>query len=705
MRRVWILLVGLVLSSCSTALSARSGKNRQRSKTRDEPAGPREHAGAEEARVREHGGASETDFLSDFAGKKRLWVITAPSHSDGYLLMMEKQIQESEGLNCRLAERDTLIVTIIQNAMMEGKIQHTTMEGHSTEQALDSDIVTKMLHYLELEHQTFSMLILKKNLKVGERFPYPVRVEAVLEVIDNLPARKLERVARKGSHLRCKITKKRLIVKSNGGTKGKLISAHKQGNVTSVSPSPRQTVDKKAAIRSKIQDILSGRSRFVIRKTPVNPGSDKASSNLKTGQNEEVTLKLARRTESSEGAREKTASRVQNEYSDNGKSETSPNTENKEEKTGDQTKKKGKGKKDKEKKKKGKRGGKKSQREANSKDKRALKEFMEKLKSQRRLLVISSPSEVSSQYIRQRDDNELHSCDLALRKITVLSILGSEHNPTLRLQHYQSDGDPRLGSLPYNIKNPDVISQIRKEYGLVSTQFSMAVTDYDLRPNLGKVFNSPTAPLDIINYIDTFQSRWSEKVEEKDTLSPCSPSEAGSQAENSLLRFMSKRRLLIISAPTEDDYSFHQQIQALNGQECHMGIRHFALLKLVGKGSEASGTVELFPLNGKSQTEKELLSTEVVRNLRDQLKITTDYFSMLVVGKDGEVKAWYPTPMWTLSNIYDLVDSMELRQQEQKLQLTLGIHCPEDSGGAGGGTYHGYTTETEDSYMYRQPDD
>ncbi len=37
--------------------------------------------------------------------------------------MMEKQIQESEGLSCRLAERDTLIVTIIQNAMMEGKIQ------------------------------------------------------------------------------------------------------------------------------------------------------------------------------------------------------------------------------------------------------------------------------------------------------------------------------------------------------------------------------------------------------------------------------------------------------------------------------------------------------------------------------------------------------------------------------------------------------
>ncbi|XP_060791933.1 coiled-coil domain-containing protein 80 [Neoarius graeffei] len=699
MHRLWILLVGLVLSSCSTLLSARTGKNRQRSKTRDEPVGPREHAGAEEAGVRQPGGASETDFLADFAGKKRLWVITGPSHSDNYLRLMEKQIQESEGLNCRLAERDTLIVTIIQNAMMEGKIQHTTMDGKATEQALDSDMVTKLLHYLELGHQTFSMLILKKNLKVGERFPYPVRVEAVLEVIDNLPARKLERLARKGSFQRCKITKKRLVVKQNGGKKRRIFSPQKQGNVTSIFPSQRQTLDKKAAIRSKVQDILSGRYRFVIHR-------GKAISTPKTGVNEELKHKFDSRTESTEDDGEKAALKLENKYDDKGNGRMSSITEIKGEQAGVPSKQKGKGKKDKEKKKKkGKRRGKKSQQKADNKEKTALKEFMEKLKGQRRLLVISSRSEVSSQYIQQRDDNELHSCDLALRKITVLSILGSEKNPTLRLQHYHQDGDPRLASLPDNIKNPDLISQIRKEYGLVSKEFSMTVTDYDLKPNLEKVFDTPTAPSAIINYIDTFQSRWLEKAEEKDTPSPCSPSEANYQAENSLFRFMSKRRLLIISAPTEDDYSFHQQIQAINGQECHMGIRHFALLKLVGKGPEASGTVELFPLNGKSQTEKELLSPEVVRNLRDQLKITTDYFSMLVVGKDGEVKAWFPTAMWSLSNIYDLVDSMELRQQEQELQQTLGIHCPEDSHGVGGGTHHGYTREAENSYLYHRSED
>lgn len=46
------------------------------------------------------------------------------------------------------------------------------------------------------------MLVLKKNLRVSERFPYPVRVEAILELIDQFPMRKLEKMTRKGSNLR-----------------------------------------------------------------------------------------------------------------------------------------------------------------------------------------------------------------------------------------------------------------------------------------------------------------------------------------------------------------------------------------------------------------------------------------------------------------------------------------------------------------------
>lgn len=100
----------------------------------------------------------------------------------------------------------------------------------------------------------------------------------------------------------------------------------------------------------------------------------------------------------------------------------------------------------------------------------------------------------------------------------------------------------------------------------------------------------------------------------------------------------------------------------------------------------------------------EPLSRDTVNNLREQLKISKDYFSMLVVGKDGEVKAWFPSPVWSLDNIYDLVDSLELRLQEEKLQKRLGIHCPEERGRGGGEEerYRGYDGDGSEGYLYHR---
>ncbi|XP_016332857.1 coiled-coil domain-containing protein 80-like [Sinocyclocheilus anshuiensis] len=706
MSRLWIFLLLLAHWINSPVLSAKGGKKKHQVKNQSGPATPKEDVGSDGAPE----SPSESDFLADFAGKHRLWVITAPLHSDNYLRMMEKQIQESEGLNCRLAERDTLIVTIIQNAMMEGKIQRNTLQGEATVEVMDSEMVSKLLHYLELEDHTFSMLILKKNMRVSERFPYPVRVEAILEVIDQLPVRKLEKVARKGLPVKCKITKKRLVVKKQGSGKRRTFSPQKHANTTSIFLTQKTRLDKKATLRNKVQDILSGRSRFVIRKTTGSTGNSKPSAKggSKSGSSGNERLKHDDQKKTPDSDRHPESETEVKKASEADKTHVGAklhfdtlNEGFKGEQTVDHSssKKKGKGKDGK--KKKGKGGRRKSQREADDKEKAALKEFMQNLKGRRRLLVISSPSDVSSQYIKQRDDNELRSCEFSQRKVSVLYIMGSERNPTLHIQHYQQDLESPQASLPEKFRNPELISEIRREYGLDSKNFSMVLTDYDLRPNLNRVFNKPTAPSDLLDYIDNFPSRRSEKEEERKLPSPCSKAEMNNQEENSLLRFMSKRRLLIISAPTVDDYSFHQQLQALNGQECPLGIRHFALLKIVGTGSTASGTVEFFPLNGKSQPEKETLSQDVVESLRNQLKINHDYFSMLVVGKDGDVKAWFPSPMWSLGSIYDLVDSMELRQQEQKLQQTLGIHCPDENTG----TYHGYTEETEDSYLYHRSED
>ena len=57
-----------------------------------------------------------------------------------------------------------------------------------------------------------------------------------------------------------------------------VLSPQRRGNVTSVVAIQRKPpLDKKAALKSKIQDILSGRSRFVIRKVPAAKGQDSSS--------------------------------------------------------------------------------------------------------------------------------------------------------------------------------------------------------------------------------------------------------------------------------------------------------------------------------------------------------------------------------------------------------------------------------------------
>lgn len=45
-------------------------------------------------------------------------------------------------------------------------------------------------------------------------------------------------------------------------------SPHRAGNTTSAGPRTPPAPDKKAALKRRIQDILNGRSRFVIRKVP-----------------------------------------------------------------------------------------------------------------------------------------------------------------------------------------------------------------------------------------------------------------------------------------------------------------------------------------------------------------------------------------------------------------------------------------------------
>lgn len=61
-------------------------------------------------------------------------------------------------------------------------------------------------------------------------------------------------------------------------------SPRRTGNTTSAGPQTQPAPDKKAALKRRIQDILNGRSRFVIRKVPAAGSSRGGSRTPSAGQ-------------------------------------------------------------------------------------------------------------------------------------------------------------------------------------------------------------------------------------------------------------------------------------------------------------------------------------------------------------------------------------------------------------------------------------
>lgn len=105
---------------------------------------------------------------------------------------------------------------------------------------------------------------------------------------------------------------------------------------------------------------------------------------------------------------------------------------------------------------------------------------------------------------------------------------------------------------------------------------------------------------------------------------------------------------------------------------------------------------------GSATVDREDIPANLVKDIRNYFQISPEYFSMLLVGKDGNVKSWYPSPMWSMAIVYDLIDSMQLRRQEMTIQQSLGMQCPEDEyGGYGYHSYHqGYQEGYQDDYRH-----
>ncbi|XP_040836759.1 coiled-coil domain-containing protein 80 [Ochotona curzoniae] len=816
-------------------------------------------------------GSGSPNILASFAGKSRVWVISAPHASEGYYRLMMSLLKDD--VYCELAERHIHQIVLFHQAGEEaGKVRRITSEGRVLEQPLEPSLIPKLMSFLKLEKGKFSMVLLKKTLQVEERYPYPVRLEAMYEVIDQGPVRRIEKIRQKGFVQKCKAS----------GVEGQVVEEGNEGHGGTSRPSPDGEKRKEDPRRAHIPPTRDTRVK-VMRKpavasataaaplppaptrrattlspapattatrvtprvgtvaarpttttpfpttqrpwtsrahTPSAPHRSPATSEATTARATSVSehlyppTKKEQQRERPQGPRrpgkttsfesltaapptatsepssraadpgrfrdnhtdrrehghqdpsvvpgphkpakgkppkKKTQDKIlSNEYedkSDLGRSTASqleedlqggrippPNAKDskkhdklekpekdkkkkiknekadkllKSEKSMKKAEKKSKQEKEKNKKKKG---GKSEQggypnpspKQPPQSPQKSAADLLGSFEGKRRLLLITAPKAENNMYVQQRDEYLESFCKMATRKISVITIFGPVSNSTMKIDHFQLDNEKPMRVVDdEDLVDQHLISDLRKEYGMTYNDFFMVLTDVDLR--VKQYYEVPIAMKSVFDLIDTFQSRIKDMEKQKKEGIVCKDDKKQS-LENFLSRFRWRRRLLVISAPNDDDWAYSQQLSALSGQACNFGLRHITILKLLGVGDEVGGVLELFPINGSSVVEREDVPAHLVKDIRNYFQVSPEYFSMLLVGKDGNVKSWYPSPMWSMVIVYDLIDSMQLRRQEMAIQQSLGMRCPEDEyAGYGYHSYHqGYQDGYQDDYRHHE---
>lgn len=748
-------------------------------------------------------GAGSPNLLATFAGKNRLLVISAPHESDGYYRLMMSLLKPD--VYCELAERHVhQIVIFHQEGEMGGKVRRITTEGKVMEEPLDTALIPRLMSFLKLEKGKFGMVLLRKTLQVEERYPYPVRLEAVYEVIDQSPVRRLERMRQKGFVQKCKGAgvegqveqgtftavdapeerkppkRRKLTSTTTTTTRPTTTTTPTTTTRTTTTTRPTTTTTKATTTTTrpttttttkatttttKLTTTTTRRTTTTTRRpttttqrttrahttvlwlpaphttsepdyhrrdrTRATPAGDNRTDNRDPYGRKQVPsthkptkVKPSRKKTPTEKA-------LTNEYEDNyepsrptdsdleeTQSETSPTkrVKVKQDKADKKRKKTDKAAKKAEKRggKEGKNGGKKHgkklpkypeideypkvSKRPTASPKGSLTTFLDYFENRRRLLLITTPSEDNNMYVQQRDEYLESVCEMAIRKVSIITIFGTFTNSTMKIDHYQLDNDkPMKGLRQEDLVNQDLITDLRKEFSMMYEDFYMIVTDTDMR--VKQTYEVPIAMKAVFDYIDTFSTRIREMEQQKRDGVACKKEDKPRSLENFLSRFRWRRRLFIISAPSDEEWSYQQQLYALSSQACNLGLRHIAILKLAGtEAPDMGGVLELYPINGTATVERESLPGTLVKDMRNYFQISPEYFSMLLVGKDGNVKSWYPSPMWSMAIIYDLVDSMQLRRQEMAIQQSLGMRCPEDEYGGYGYHQHGYDHGYQDGY-------
>ena len=117
-----------------------------------------------------------------------------------------------------------------------------------------------------------------------------------------------------------------------------------------------------------------------------------------------------------------------------------------------------------------------------------------------------------------------------------------------------------------------------------------------------------------------------------------------------LMQYQWKNRVLVLSAPTEEDKNLREQQDDVALAPEESADRDIALVTLLD--------------DGLSTAEDRELTTEEAATLRAALGIRPGSFALRLIGKDGSVKLSGETAT-SMTEIYALIDTMPMRQREE----------------------------------------
>lgn len=124
-----------------------------------------------------------------------------------------------------------------------------------------------------------------------------------------------------------------------------------------------------------------------------------------------------------------------------------------------------------------------------------------------------------------------------------------------------------------------------------------------------------------------------------------------------LQTFQWEKRLVLLFAPSPTHKIFKKQLALLLKNQRGLKERHILVIQLFGRGQSKVG--------------KRLVAKTVAISYRRQLKLSKKSYTFILIGKDGGVKL-RKNELVQKKELFGLIDSMPMRQQEMKQQAQKG---------------------------------